>query len=133
MVPPPVPFVFPGLKRVIKSTQASTNQEVIRLITGKKIKTSSANQIYELCKTDDLFGLFDIVDNLADNSNYYEINKIIFTIDYQKLTPKIAIGLLRVAFPIKRKLPQWDEAVSKARDALARNNMNAARLLKGIL
>lgn len=105
-------------------------------ITAKTEKTSSSDFIYGLTTEESsvaLYQLFNHIDSFAENKNYQEIDRLFEIIDFQKLTPALTVGLLRVNYANKSHLRHWNLAVHRAKFHLERHVENASQLLKGLL
>ncbi len=83
-------------------------------------------------KTKALQHLYSRVDDLSDNENFVELDSFVSSFDPESLSTELLVGLLRITYPFKQKLPSWNRLLTSAHDILAQRGLPSKSVLAGL-
>ena len=78
--------------------------------------------------------LFGRIQKLLADQEYDECDALLATFEAKLFPPMFAVGVLRASFPVRKKLPSWEQVLGETREYLEAEDMNASHtlLLRGL-
>jgi len=64
--------------------------------------------------------LFGRIQKLLADQEYDECDALLATFEAKLFPPMFAVGVLRASFPVRKKLPSWEQVLGETRVSISR-------------